>query len=127
MRSSEGFSSKLSCRDTDLDGETRIRAFTALVTVDPVIEGVDDRRVRSEGQVMIRPLAKDCHQVSVEWVTVHILIFCVHKTVGHFSHLWSEAFWFVHTYVNLIENGLNVMRFTSGGEYFFFAFVGPLG
>lgn len=43
--------------------------------------------MRGESDVMVCPLAKDCHQVGVEGVTVHFRAIYCQDTVGHFSHL----------------------------------------
>ena len=71
--------------DTHLNGEAGLCAIAALVTVNAAAEGANDGRVRSEGQVVVRPLGKDGEQVSEERVGVHNC--CVQNSVGHFPHL----------------------------------------
>jgi len=71
----------------NLDGEAGLCPFTALVTVNPITERANHRRGRSQGQVMIRPLAEHCHHVSEEWVALHIRVCCTQNSVGHFSDL----------------------------------------
>ena len=73
--------------DTHLNGEAGLCAIAALVTVNAAAEGANDGRVRSEGQVVVRPLAKDGDQVSVERVVLHIRVCCPQNFVGHFSYL----------------------------------------
>lgn len=67
----------MSCPDdTDLNGEAGLCAFTALFAVNTVTERADDGGVRSEGQIVVSPLAEDCNQVSVEWVVLSVRVCC---------------------------------------------------
>ena len=75
------------CADSYLDREAGLGALTALITVDAVAEGTDDRGVRCEGQVVVGPLAKDGHQVGVERITLHLRVVRSENTVGHLPYL----------------------------------------
>lgn len=43
--------------------------------------------MRSEGQIVVSPLSKDRHQVSVERVALHISVGCSQNAVGNLSDL----------------------------------------
>lgn len=58
-----------------------------MFTADVVIEGDNGRRVGGKCQIMVRPLAEDRHQMSVERVTLYFLVSCCQDSVGHLSHL----------------------------------------
>lgn len=50
---------------TNRDGDARLSFLTALITVDPVAEGADAGREGREGEIVVVPLTKQGHQVSV--------------------------------------------------------------
>ena len=85
-------------KGTDLDGEAGLSAVAAGVTVDAAVEGADAGGVRGEGQVVVRPLAEDGHQVRIERIVLHVRVGCAQDPVGHLPHLetwrktshWSE-------------------------------------
>ena len=74
-------------KGTDLDGEAGLCAVTAGVTVNAVVERADAGGVRGEGQVVVRPLAEDGHQVRVEPVVLHVRVGRAQDAVGHLPHL----------------------------------------
>lgn len=85
---------KITCRwsgfKTNRDGDARLGALAALVTVQSAAERADAGREGREGEVVVVPLAEQGHHVSVVSVTDHGSICRSQNVVGHLSHLSEE-------------------------------------
>lgn len=63
--------------NTNRDGNARLSALAALITVHPVAERADAGGEGREGEIVVVPLPKNGHHVSELSVTDHAVIRCV--------------------------------------------------
>lgn len=72
---------------TNRDGDARLGALAALVTVHPVAERADAGREGREGEVVVVPLAEQGHHVSEVSVVDHVSVSHAQNVVGHLPYL----------------------------------------
>lgn len=75
---------------TDHYGEAGISKSAGIFTLDSIAEWADAGRVGRQGQVMVHPLAKDGHQMGVDFILLHTLVVCVQDTIWDLPHLEME-------------------------------------
>lgn len=77
--------------DTDRDGEAWLGPLARLIAVHAVAEGANAGRERREGEVVVVPLAKQCHHVRKLPVVDHAFVRRFKDVVRHLSHLRQEV------------------------------------